>query len=83
VVNGVLDGQLCKIENQVRELNVKHGFSELKGHYRELVGTLEHYRRIYVQKNERLEVLDRRVKMEIERAARRRFHEDPQVSHVI
>jgi hypothetical protein len=55
----------------------------LKGHHRELVGKLEHYRRIYLQKNERLEVLDRRVKMEIERAAQHRTHEEPQVSHGI
>jgi hypothetical protein len=49
----------------------------------ELVGKLEHYWRIYFQKNERLEVLDRRVKMEIERTAQRRTHEDPEVSHGI
>jgi hypothetical protein len=62
----------------VRELNVKHGFSELKGHHRELVGQLEHYRRIYAQKTEKLEVLDQKVK-----AARCRTDEDPEVLHAI
>lgn len=67
----------------MRELNFKHRFSELKCKHRKLVEQLEHFRRIYVQKNERLEVLDRRVKVETQRAAQRRTDEVPEVWHGI
>ena len=84
-MDGVLDGQKEKIDFLVQGLNTKHKFHELKGHYTYLTEQIEHYRKIYVQKTERLKNLTQKAKLKRIRTGHavrfKTYDEDSEVSY--